>query len=378
MALWFSRRLRGLLRKEWLQILRDPSSLAIAFVLPGGLLLLFGYGVSLDSRHVPVGLVVEQPSAAAQSFVAAFQQSVYFEPHRYATLQDGREALRTHQVKGLVVLPSDFSQRLARAGTGSDEAPIGVILNGVDANSARLLEGYIQGAWSNWLEQERDARGLSLRPAVTPEVRVWFNPELESRHYLVPGLLVVNMTLVGALLTALVFAREWERGTLEALLVTPVTLDEILIGKLLPYFVLGLGGMVLSVLMALGLFGVPLRGSFWVLALCSMLFLLTALGMGLLISIVTRNQFIAGMIAILVTFLPAFLLSGFLFDIDSMPTLLRGLTHLIPARYFVTILQTLFLAGNVWSVILPNAAVLVLMAGGFLGLSRRLLHKRLE
>ena len=378
MTRWFSRRLRGLLRKEWLQILRDPSSLAIAFVLPGGLLLLFGYGVSLDSRHVPVGLVVEQPSAAAQSFVAAFQQSVYFEPHRYATLQDGREALHTHQVKGLVVLPSDFSQRLARAGTGSEEAPIGVILNGVDANSARLLEGYIQGAWSNWLEQERDAHGLSLRPAVAPEVRVCFNPELESRHYLVPGLLVVNMTLVGALLTALVFAREWERGTLEALLVTPVTLDEILIGKLLPYFVLGLGGMVLSVLMALGLFGVPLRGSFWVLALCSMLFLLTALGMGLLISIVTRNQFIAGMIAILVTFLPAFLLSGFLFDIDSMPTLVRGLTHLIPARYFVTILQTLFLAGDVWSVILPNAAALALMAGVFLGLSRRLLHKRLE
>lgn len=378
MALWFSRRLRGLLRKEWLQILRDPSSLAIAFVLPGTLLLLFGYGVSLDSRHVPVGLVVEQPSAAAQSFVAAFQQSVYFEPHRYATLQDGREALRTHQVKGLVVLPSDFSQRLACAGTGADEAPIGVILNGVDANSARLLQGYIQAAWSNWLEQERDARGLSLTPAVAPEVRIWFNPELESRYYLVPGLLVINMTLVGALLTALVFAREWERGTLEALLVTPVTLNEILIGKLLPYFVLGLGGMVLSVLMALGLFGVPLRGSFWVLALCSTLFLLTALGMGLLISIVTRNQFLAGMIALLVTFLPAFLLSGFLFDIDSMPTLVRGLTHLVPARYFVTILQTLFLAGDVWSLILPNAAALALMAGVFLGLSRRLLHKRLE
>ena len=378
MAHWFSRRLRGLLRKEWLQILRDPSSLAIAFVLPGGLLLLFGYGVSLDSRHVPVGVVIEQPSAAAQSFAAAFQQSVYFEPHLYATLQDGRAALREHQVKSLVVLPGDFSQRLARAGTGADEAPIGVILNGVDANSARLLQGYIQGAWSNWLEQERDARGLSLTPAVAPEIRIWFNPELESRYYLVPGLLVINMTLVGALLTALVFAREWERGTLEALLVTPVTINEILIGKLLPYFVLGLGGMVLSVLMALGLFGVPLRGSFWVLALCSTLFLLTALGMGLLISIVTRNQFLAGMIALLVTFLPAFLLSGFLFDIDSMPALVRGLTHLVPARYFVTILQTLFLAGDVWSVILPNAAALGLMAGVFLGLSRRLLHKRLE
>ncbi|MEY6433230.1 ABC transporter permease [Thioalkalicoccus limnaeus] len=377
---WMSRRLLGLLRKEWLQILRDPSSLAIAFVLPGGLLLLFGYGVSLDARQVPVGLVIEQPSTAAQSFTAAFQNSPYFEPRLYATLQDGREAVRRHHVKGLVVLPSDFSQRIAGASTGSAEAPIGVILNGVDANSARLLQGYIQGVWSNWLQQESDAHGLGLGlvEPVAAEIRVWFNPELESRHFLVPGLLVVNMTLVGALLTALVFAREWERGTLEALLVTPVTIDEILIGKLLPYFVLGLGGMVLSVLMALGLFDVPLRGSFWVLALCSTLFLLTALGMGLLISIVTRNQFLAGMIALLVTFLPAFLLSGFLFDIDSMPTPVRALTYLVAARYFVTILQTLFLAGDVWSLILPNAAALALMAGALLGLSRRLLHKRLE
>ncbi|EXJ15693.1 ABC transport system, permease component YbhS [Imhoffiella purpurea] len=369
-----NRRLLGLLRKESLQILRDPSSIAIAFVLPVVLLLLFGYGVSLDSKHVPIGIVVEQPGAETASFVAAFRQSVYFEPRIYRSLQAGRAALRERRVDGILVLAADFAQRLK----GDRDAPIQVIVNGVDANSARLLEGYVQGVWSIWLQRELEARQIPVSVPVEAQTRIWFNPELASRNYLVPGLLVVNMTLVGALLTALVLAREWERGTLEALMVTPVTIGEILIGKLLPYFVLGMGGMVLSVVMALFLFEVPMRGSFWVLAVCSTLFLLSALGMGLLISIVTRNQFVAGMIAILATFLPAFLLSGFLFDIGSMPVVVQVLTHVVAARYFVAILQTLFLAGDVWSLILPNAAALVLMAAFFLGLSRRRLRKRIE
>ena len=176
----------------------------------------------------------------------------------------------------------------------------------------------------------------------------------------------------------MLFAREWERGTLEALLVTPVTVNEVLIGKVLPYFVLGMGGMVLSVAMAVFQFGVPLRGSLWVLAVCSTLFLLTALGMGLVISIVTRNQFVAGMVAILATFLPAFLLSGFLFDLGSMPAVVRFITHAVAARYFVAIVQTLFLAGDVWSVILPNAAALALMAVFFLGSAAAWPTKRIE
>ncbi|MCF7983204.1 MAG: ABC transporter permease [Thiohalocapsa sp.] len=369
-----NRRLRGLLRKEWLQILRDPSSIAIAFVLPVALLLLFGYGVSLDSKHVPVGIVIELPGPEAASFAGAFRQSQYFAPVFYATRQEARAALRAHELDGIVVIPADFAQRLK----GDRDAPVQVIVNGVNANSARLLSAYVQGVWSTWMQRELSDRLIPVVQPVNPETRIWFNPEVRSRNYLVPGLLVVNMTLVGALLTALVFAREWERGTLEALMVTPVTLREILLGKLLPYFVLGMGGMVLSVLMALFLFQVPMRGSLWVLAACSTLFLLAALGMGLLISIVTRNQFVAGMIAILATFLPAFLLSGFLFDIDSMPVAVQAITHLVAARYFVAILQTLFLAGDVWSVILPNAAALVLMAAFFLGLSRRRLHKRIE
>lgn len=369
-----NRRLLGLMRKESLQIMRDPSSIAIAFVLPVFLLLLFGYGVSMDSRHVPVALVVEQPGAEAMSFSAAFEQSPYFAPQRFNTRQQAVVALQQHRVNGIVVLAADFAARYK----GAHDAPVQLIANGVDANSARLLEGYVRGVWSNWLQREQEARGNTIKPPVQLDSRIWFNPELRSRNYLVPGLLVINMTLVGALLTALVMAREYERGTMEALLVTPVTLREILIGKLVPYFILGMGGMALSVVMALWLFDVPMRGEVWVLVICSSLFLLAALGMGLLISVVARVQFVAGMIAIVTTFLPAFLLSGFLFDINSMPVAVQVITHIVAARYFVAILQSLFLAGDVWSVILPNMLALLVMTVLFLVLARRRISKRLE
>jgi len=228
------------------------------------------------------------------------------------------------------------------------------------------------------MRQRSEAQGQMLRIPVEVEHRVWFNSALRSRNYLVPGLVVVIMTLIGALLTAMVMAREWERGTMEALMVTPASVSEILLGKLIPYFVLGTGGMLLSVAMAVWLFGVPLRGSLWLLWLTASLFLLVALGMGLLISSVAKNQFIAGQLAIIVTFLPAFLLSGFIFDIGSMPAVVQGITHAIAARYFVAIATTLFLAGDVWAVVVPNAAALAAMAALFLGLTWRKTRKRLE
>lgn len=367
-------RLRGLVRKEFLQILRDPSSIAIAFVMPVVLLLIFGYGVSLDAEHVPLALVTEKPSAETASFIARFHQSPYFIPIELPNRRAAQHALLTRRVDGIVVLRSDFARRL----NSTQGAPIQVIVNGVDANQGRLVIGYVQGVWSNWLKQQARLQGQALYFPVQLQQRVWFNSELRSRNYLVPGLIVIIMTLIGALLTALVMAREWERGTMEALIVTPVSTLEILLGKLIPYYILGMGGMALSVAMALWLFEVPLRGSLWVLFTTASLFLLVALGMGLLISIVTRSQFVAGMVAVVTTFLPAFILSGFIFDIGSMPVIVQTLTHLIPARYFVAILQTEFLAGNVWGVILPNTLALATMAIFFLGLSRHKSHKRLE
>jgi len=367
-------RLAGLVRKEFLQIIRDPSSIAIAFIMPVALLLLFGYGVSLDSEHVPLAVVIEDPGADAAEFAASLDGSRYFSPKRMPGMAAATEALLADRVDGIVHLRANFADELRRP----DGAPIQVIVNGVNANAAGIVEGYLEGAWSTWLAQRAQRQGRELKVPVRVEQRIWFNSELRSRNYLVPGLVVVIMTLIGALLTSMVMAREWERGTMEALMVTPVGITEILLGKLIPYFLLGTGGMLLSVGMAVWLFEVPLRGSFWLLLGTGSLFMFVALGMGLFISSIAKNQFIAGQVAIIATFLPAFLLSGFIFDIGSMPAVVRAITHLVAGRYFVTIAHTLFLAGDVWSVILPNAAALLLMAAIFLGLSWRTTRKRLE
>jgi len=367
-------RLRGLVRKEFYQILRDPSSIAIAFLMPVVLLLIFGYGVSLDADHVPVAIVADQPSADTASFTSAFGNTRYFQPLVLPSMREAEAALMAGKVNGIVHLRADFARRLR----SSEGAPIQVIVNGVDANTGRIVIGYAQGVWASWLQQLARSRGEELKMPVQLEQRVWYNSELRSRNFLVPGLIAIIMTLIGALLTALVMAREWERGTMEALMVTPVTIRELLIGKLIPYFILGMGGMALSVMMALFLFEVPLRGSLLLLAAASSLFLLVALAMGLLISIAAKNQFVAGQVAIIVTFLPAFILSGFIFDIGSMPGVVQALTHVIAARYFVAILQTIFMAGNVWPVILPNALALAVMALILFAIIQRRAHKRLE
>ena len=366
-------RMRGLIRKEFLQILRDPSSIAIAFLMPVVLLLLFGYGVSLDAEHVPVAIVVEDPSPDTANFTSGFYGSHYFNPITVYDFGMAEQKLRSHLVDAIIYLRGDFPRKLRSPGG----AQIQVIINGADANNGRIISGYVQAIWSKWLENIALARGEQVNLPVNVEQRVWFNSELRSKNFLVPGLIALIMTLIGALLTALVMAREWERGTMEALMVTPVKMREILLGKILPYFILGMGGMGLTVAMAVWLFDVPIRGSLWVLFITSSLFMLAALGMGLFISSVTKNQFVAGQVAIIATFLPAFILSGFIFDIGSMPWLIQMLTYLIAARYFVAILQTLFLAGDVWSVVIPNCLALILIGAFFLGLTWIRSDKRL-
>lgn len=369
-----SRRLLGLIRKEFVQIGRDPSALAIAFVLPAVLLLVFGYGVSLDARDVPIALVVQNPDALTESFTAQFAQSPFFRPQSFRTIQRAERALTRRRVEGIIWLRSDFTRRARSAGN----APIGVIVDGVDANTARIVEGYVQQLWANWLISRARELGESPSMVLAEAPRMRFNPQARSRDYLVPGLIAVIMTLTGALLTALVIAREWERGTMEAMMVTPVRMSEILLAKLVPYFLLGMGGMMGSVILAVLLFGVPLQGSLLVLSLSSALFMLASLGMGLLISGVARSQFVAGQIAIITTFLPAFILSGFVFDINSMPPIVQVITHIVAARYFIAILQSLFLAGDIWPVFLPNMFALAVMAVIFLGLARLGAHKRLD
>lgn len=367
-------RLGALMRKEWLQILRDPSALLIALVMPLVLLLLVGYGVSLDAREVPLAVVVEQQSPESASLVASFADTPWFRVTEMRHRRGAEAGLVDGTFKGAVVIADGFLAEALRGGT----APIQLLLDGTDSNTARLLKGYVEGAWAVWLRHEAAARGQAMTLPVATEPRIWFNAELKSRNFLVPGLIAIVMTLTGTLLTALVVAREWERGTMEAMIATPVGSVELLAGKLVPYFVLGMGGMAVTVAAAVFLFQVPLRGSLAVLTATSALFLVAALAMGLLISTVARNQFVAGQIAIVSAFLPAFLLSGFVFEPSSMPLPIEILSHLVAARYFVSILQTLFLAGDLWSVILPNCAALAVIAAVLLAATLRRTRRRLD
>lgn len=367
-------RVKGLMRKEVYEIVRDPSSIAIAFVLPLVLLLIFGYGVSLDARSIPVAEVVDQPTYLTASFLGELDHSPWFRPARYPDQASAAQAMLQGRVQAILWLRGDFSRAALRSGN----APIHLTINGVDANQARIIQNYVNGTWQAWLQQQATAQGRPVQIPVFADVRIWFNPALTSRDYLIPGLIAIIMTLIGALLTALVVAREWERGTMEGIMVTPVAKTEVLLGKLVPYFFMGMGGMMLSTAMAVFLFHVPLRGSLTILLATAALFLLTALGMGLAISVLARSQFVAAMVAIVTTFLPAFILSGFLFDLRSMPQPIQIMTHIVAARYFVSALQTSFLAGDLWSVILPNLMGMGLLCVVFLGLSVLRFRKRLD
>jgi ABC-2 type transport system permease protein len=366
------RRIWSLVKKEARQIVRDPSSIAIGIVLPVILILLFGYGLSLDVKDVPVAVVLEDPSPEATELAGAFQLSPYFAAQTMISMQQAEQLMLAGEVDGIVRVQSDFARKLRLGG-----AEVQIVLHGGDANQARIIQAYAQGAIGQWMAQRVAEGGDSAMGPVLLRERMWFNEANESRYFLVPGLIVLIMTLIGALLTALVMAREWERGTIEALFVTPVRSGEILLGKTVPYFVLGMIGLALCILAARFLFHVPLRGSLWVLIGVSMLYLLVTLGIGLLISSLTKSQFVASQITLLSTFMPATMLSGFLFDLRSMPEPVRLITYLLPARYYVAMLQTIFLAGNVWAVILPNAAVLAAMAGVLLFVTRGTTRKRL-
>ena len=357
------RRMVALIRKESQQILRDPSSFLIAGVLPILLLFVYGFGVSLDLRRVPIGLVIEQPSPEANSFLASFRDSRYFEVHQVHHRASVEEELVSGRLNGVVVLAADFSERLGRGET----APIQVLVDGSDPNTAGLVASYVQLLWANWVQQESlSLSSLANRPRAVPlittEPRVWFNPEINSYYALLPGAVAIILTLIGTLLPSLVVAREWERGTMEALLTTPTTPLDLLVGKIVPYYVLGLFALTLSVSVTVFGFGVPFRGSILALFLISSAYLAVTLALGLLISTLAKNQFAAGQGALVAGFLPAFLLSGYIFEIDSMPAPLRLLTSLLPPRYYVFSLQTLFLAGDIMSVLVPSGLILATMA----------------
>ena len=345
-----ARRLRAVMRKEFLQIIRDPSTLLITVFLPLLLMFLYGYGVSLDLDHLRVGLVLEDTAPDAQSFAQSLTDSRYFEVKIARDRRELVDDLIRGSLRGIFVVPSYFTQYRSRPDI---IAPIQVIADGSETNTANFVQNYALGVFQNWLTQEAITTGFSKDiPLIRTAPRYWYNEQLESRFFLLSGSLAIIMTLIGALLTALVVAREWERGTMEAMMSTTVGIWELVVGKVVPYFILGMVSMALCVFISVFIYDLPLRGSLWLLTLASAVFLLCSLGLGLMISTLTKNQIFAYQITLIVAFLPAYILSGFLFEIHSMPPWIQVLTYIVPAKYFVQSFQTLFLVGNVWKLVL--------------------------
>ncbi len=367
-------RLTALIKKESFQMLRDPSSFMIAVVLSAILLFLYGYGVSLDANKIRIGLVIQDNSPEVQSLIRAFKNTKFFDVDISRNRSEIEKEITAGRLRGMVVIQPDFTERLRNP---HDVAKIQVIADGSETNTAAYVQNYARGIWASWLKQMNIAEAGAIKEPISIQTRYWFNPELKSNYFLLPGSIATIMTLIGTLLTSLVIAREWERGTMEALMATPVNMIEIIMGKLIPYFLLGMGSMVICTVTSIFLFGVPFRGSFLVLSAVSAIFLLVALEQGLLISTLTKNQFLASQMALITAYLPGFILSGFIFEIRSMPGFIQLITYIVPAKYFVSCLQTLFLAGNVYSVIIPNVIALIIIGTFLFAIILRKTEKRL-
>lgn len=365
----------ALVKKECLQVVRDPSALFIAFVLPPMLLFLFGYAVSLDVRQVPIAVVLESDGVEARNLAAAYAATPYLQVTPARHRREIEHLMVTGDLKGFVVIPEDFDARMLDTRRG---AAIQIITDGSSPNSANFVAGYSRGVFDTWLSNRGGTSSAGPVAGIELQQRFWFNPELESSRVLVPGAIAIVMTMIGTLLTAMVVSREWERGTMEAVMSTPVSMLEIILSKLVPYFLLAGMAIIGCVFFAHSLFGVPLRGSPLAIMLVSGAFLVPALGQGLLISTLSKSQFASAQLALITGVLPAMLLSGFIFPIETMPVFLQWITHIIPARYFVSSIQTVFLAGDVWPLLIANIFYMLAVGAVFFGITLMNSHKRLD
>jgi ABC-2 type transport system permease protein len=364
-------RLSAIARKETLQLRRDPRSLVLAFVLPLFQLLFFGYAITLDVDDIAIAVLDNDNSAASRGLVDSFQAAGYFHvAERLSAYGQVDDRLTRGTVAAVLVVPAGFQRDLA-AGRPS---PVQLAVDGSDANTATIAIGYAEAIVAGRSIQIL-ADGRALRPSVTADTRVWYNPELRSRNMIVPGLIAVIMSVIAALLTALTIAREWERGTMEQLAATPVHRLEVVLGKLIPYVAIGFIDMVVIILASLLVFGVPLRGDILLLTGMTLLFLLGALGLGIFISAALKSQVLATQAAMIATYLPAVLLSGFLYDIASMPAVVRAVTLAVPARYYVVITRGIFLKDVGLDVLWMQGLAMLIFAIAGLTLATLSFHK---
>jgi len=372
-------RLAAVARKEIVQIRRDTRSLIIVLIMPVILVLLFGYGVNLDLKHLPVYVYDQDGSQQSQDLLKRFQASDYFEIERAVTnYAELSRAIDDGRAKMGIVIPWDFSQRLHDGRSVQVQA----LVDGSDDNTANVLIGYsqavVQGYSSDIQFEWLQARGqIAQASPVGVETRTWYNEDLESSAFIIPGVLALVMSVIGSFLTSLTIAREWERGSMEQLISTPVTPLEIMLGKLVPYFVIGMFDVIVCALIALYWFEVPFRGSFLTLVVSSAMFMVVVLSLGFFISVIAKNQLAASQIALLATFLPAFLLSGFLYAIEQMPIVLQWITRVLPARYYVSVLKKVFLKGTPTTLLYPDLLPLAIFALVLAVVATRSFHKRL-
>jgi len=369
------RRLLAISRKEILQLRRDPRSLGLAFGLPLLLLVIFGYAITWDVRNIETAVLDQDRSVRSRELLDALEASGYFRiERRLESADEIRPLLDAGAVDLVLVVPPDFAAELAEGGA---PAALQAIVDGSDANTATIVIAYAQGVVASFSRTAR-VSARTFRPPIEVRSRVWYNEELESRNMIVPGLVAVIMMIIAAMLTSLTIAREWERGTMEQLAATPVTRLEVVLGKVLPYLAIGLLDVVASAVLGVALFGVPFRGSAALLMVLSFFFLLGSLGLGMFISAVTRSQLLATQVAMVATFLPAFLLSGFMFAISVMPPALRAVTYLVPARYFLVVTRGIFLKGVGVPELRVQGLLMVAYAAIGLGLAVAAFRKELE
>lgn len=366
-------------RKETLHIVRDPLSLGMALALPVLLLVLFGYALTLDVDKVPVVVWDQSMTPESRDYLSQFQGSRYFAIRgAVSNYRDIEEAIDKRTALAALVIPGDFA-KLVNAGRG---ASVQFILDGSDANTSQLAAGYAEiltRMYSQHLTMDSVMRatGQKLQAPLKVDARVWFNNDMESKNFIVPGLIAVILMIIAALLTSLTVSREWERGTMEQLISTPVSGNELILGKLLPYFAVGMIDVAISVVMGRYGFDVPFRGSVVLLSAVAAIFLTGTLALGILISIVTRNQLLSTQFAMVTTFLPAFLLSGFMFPISNMPAFLQMVCYLVPARYFIVAMRSIYLKGVGIEIIWIEVLFLVLFGALTMFLANRLFRKRL-
>jgi ABC-2 type transport system permease protein len=364
-------RVKAIAKKELIQIWRDPLSLAMAFLMPVMLLFIFGYAITLDVNRIKTIVYDLDRSSLSRELIDKFSASGYFTMIDHVTNQKEIDRyLDSGRALVAVSIPTDFSEKI-RSGRN---AQLQVIVDGSDSNTATIALGYVS-AISEIFSQRLEGRRIT--PVIDPRLRVWYNPELKSRNFIIPGLIAVIMAVIAALLTSLTVAREWERGTMEQLIATPIQTPELILGKLLPYFMIGFIDVILSVLLAVFLFGVPLKGSVFLLMALSGVFLFGGLSLGVLISIVAKSQLVASQVSMVATFLPAFLLSGFMYAISNMPEALQVISYVIPARYFVTILKGIFLKGSTLSLLVTETALLTVFGLLVFGIANRKFKKRI-